>query len=51
MNEVKLYLYFTPKRIKVNNGSELINKNFDIWLDNNNVFLDFSRHGRLKDNP
>lgn len=40
-----------PKRIQVDNGSEFISKNLDLWAYQNKVELDFSRPGKPTDNP
>ena len=39
-----------PKTIKVDNGSEFISHDLDLWADANNVTLDFSRPGKPTDN-
>ena len=41
----------TPKRIKVDNGSEFISKVLDKWAYEHQVELDFSRPGKPTDNP
>lgn len=40
-----------PQRIKLDNGSEIINKVLDNWAYVNKVELDFSRPGKPTDNP
>jgi putative transposase len=40
-----------PNRIQVDNGSEFISKNLDLWAYQNKVELDFSRPGKPTDNP
>ena len=40
-----------PKRIQVDNGSEFISKDLDLWAFENDATLDFSRPGNLTDNP
>jgi putative transposase len=40
-----------PKRIKVDNGSEIISKVLDKWAYDNKVELDFLRPGKPTDNP
>lgn len=44
----KLFCY--PKTIRVNQGSEFISRDLDLWAYQNNVVLDFSRPGRPADN-
>ena len=39
-----------PKTIRVDNGSELISRDLDLWAYANNVTLDFSRPGKPTDN-
>lgn len=39
-----------PKTIRVNNGSEFISRDLDLWAYANNVTLDFSRPGKPTDN-
>ena len=51
MEDVKQYFRITPERIQVDNGSELISKDFDRWAYENNVTLDYSRPGKPTDNP
>ena len=51
MDDVKLYHGITPERIQVDNGSEFIRKDLDRLAYENNVTLDFSRTGKLTDNP
>jgi putative transposase len=40
-----------PERIQVDNGSEFISKDLDLWAYDNNVTLDYSRPGKPTDNP
>lgn len=40
-----------PQRIQVDNGSEFISKDLDLWAYENNVTLDYSRPGKPTDNP
>lgn len=40
-----------PKRIQVDNGSEFISKELDLWAYENEVTLDYSRPGKPTDNP
>jgi putative transposase len=40
-----------PMRIQVDNGSEFISKDLDLWAYDNNVTLDYSRPGKPTDNP
>lgn len=40
-----------PQRIQVDNGSEFISRDLDLWAYDNNVTLDFSRPGKPTDNP
>lgn len=40
-----------PSTIQVDNGSEFISKNLDLWAYLNKVNLDFSRPGKPTDNP
>nr|WP_155805673.1 integrase core domain-containing protein [Imtechella halotolerans] len=40
-----------PKRIKVDNWSEFINKILDKWAYEHGIELDFSRPGKPTDNP
>jgi putative transposase len=39
-----------PKTIRVDNGSEFISRDLDIWAYQNDVILDFSRPGKPTDN-
>jgi putative transposase len=39
-----------PKTIRVDNGSEFISRDLDLWAFANNVTLDFSRPGKPTDN-
>ena len=39
-----------PKTIRVDNGSEFISRDLDLWAYVNNVTLDFSRPGKPTDN-
>ncbi len=39
-----------PKTIRVNNGSEFISRDLDLWAYANDVILDFSRPGKPTDN-
>ncbi len=39
-----------PKTIRVDNGSEFISRDLDLWAYANNVPLDFSRPGKPTDN-
>ncbi len=39
-----------PKIIRVDNGSEFISRDLDLWADANDVVLDFSRPGKPTDN-
>lgn len=39
-----------PKTIRVDNGSEFISRDLDLWADANGVTLDFSRPGKPTDN-
>ena len=39
-----------PKTIRVDNGSEFISRDLDLWAYANNVTLDFSRPGKPTDN-
>lgn len=39
-----------PKTIRVDNGSEFISRDLDLWTYANNVTLDFSRPGKPTDN-
>jgi len=40
-----------PQKIQVDNGSEFISKDLDLWAYENNVTLDYSRPGKPTDNP
>jgi putative transposase len=40
-----------PLRIQMDNGSEFISKDLDLWAYDNNVTLDYSRPGKPTDNP
>lgn len=51
MNQIKHQNGRLPERIQVDNGSEFISKEFDIWAYENHVTLDYSRPGRPTDNP
>jgi hypothetical protein len=39
-----------PKRIRVDNGSEFVSRELDLWAYANDVTLDFSRPGKPTDN-
>lgn len=39
-----------PRTIRVDNGSEFISRDLDLWAYSNNVTLDFSRPGKPTDN-
>ena len=39
-----------PKTIRVDNGSEFISRDMDLWAYQRGVTLDFSRHGKPTDN-
>ncbi len=39
-----------PKAIRVDNGSEFISRDLDLWADRQGVTLDFSRSGKPTDN-
>lgn len=39
-----------PKTIRVDNGSEFVSRDMDLWAYHNNVTLDFSRPGKPTDN-
>jgi len=39
------------KRILVDNGSELISKDFDKWTYENDMVLDYSKPGKPTENP
>ena len=39
-----------PRTIRVDNGSEFISRDLDLWAYANNVTLDFSRPGKPTDN-
>lgn len=39
-----------PKTIRVDNGSEFVSRDTDLWAYKNNVTLDFSRPGKPTDN-
>jgi putative transposase len=39
-----------PATIRVNNGSEFISRDFDLWAYANDVILDFLRPGKPTDN-
>ena len=39
-----------PKTIRVDNGSEFISRDLDLWAYANDVTLDFSRSGKPTDN-
>ena len=39
-----------PKTIRVDNGSEFISRDLDLWAYANDVVLDFSRPGKPTDN-
>ena len=39
-----------PKTIRVDNGSELISRDMDLWAYQRNVTLDLSRPGKPTDN-
>ena len=39
-----------PQTIRVDNGSEFISRDLDLWAYANNVTLDFSRPGKPTDN-
>jgi putative transposase len=51
MNKIKEDYGAIPERIQVDNGSEVISKDFDRWAYENNVILNYSRPGRPTDNP
>lgn len=40
-----------PQRSQVDNGSEFISKDLDLWAYDNNVTLDYSRPGKPTGNP
>lgn len=40
----------TPKAIRVDQGSEFISRDLDLWAYQNDVILDFSRPGKPTDN-
>ncbi|EBW3196925.1 transposase, partial [Salmonella enterica subsp. enterica serovar Gaminara] len=40
-----------PVRIQTDNGSEFISKSLDKWAYEHGVTMDFSRPGKLTDNP
>ncbi|BCH31197.1 hypothetical protein MesoLjLc_31270 [Mesorhizobium sp. L-8-10] len=40
----------TPKTIRVDQGSEFVSRNLDLWAYANGVVLDFSRPGKPTDN-
>ena len=40
----------TPVTVRVDNGSEFISRDLDLWAYANNVALDFSRPGKPTDN-
>lgn len=40
----------SPKTIRVDNGSEFVSRDMDIWAYQRNVTLDFSRPGKPTDN-
>ena len=40
----------TPKSIRVDQGSEFISRDLDLWAYQNDVVLDFSRPGKPTDN-
>jgi putative transposase len=50
MERLRLAKGVVPNRIKVDNGSEFISKALDKWAYENNVILEFSRHGKPTDN-
>lgn len=39
-----------PQSIRVDQGSEFISKDLDLWAYQKDVILDFSRSGKLTDN-
>ena len=39
-----------PKTIRVDNGSEFVSRDMDLWADQRGVTLDFSRPGKPTDN-
>ena len=39
-----------PKAIRVDQGSEFVSRDLDLWAYQNNVILDFSRPGKPTDN-
>ena len=39
-----------PKAIRVDQGSEFVSRDLDLWAYQNNVVLDFSRPGKPTDN-
>ena len=43
-------MYWMPREIRVDNGSEFISKSLDLWAYMNGVKLDFSRPGKPTDN-
>lgn len=49
LEEVCKYIGY-PKSIRVDQGSEFISKNLDLWAYQNDVILDFSRPGKPTDN-
>lgn len=51
LEQLKTAKQIVSARIQVDNGSEFISKNQDRWAYENNVTLDFSRPGKLTDNP
>lgn len=39
-----------PKPIRVDQGTEFVSRDFDLWAYHRNVTLDFSRPGKPTDN-
>jgi len=50
LESIRNELGVIPKRIRVDNGSEVISKALDRWAYDHQVILDFSRPGKPTDN-
>jgi len=51
MEALKTQTGIVPQRIQVDNSSEFISKDFDKWVYENKVTLDYSRPSKPTDNP
>jgi putative transposase len=51
LERIRIYQSILPQRIQVDNSSEFISKDFDKWVYENSVTLDYSRPCKPSDNP